>query len=86
MLYGLYSIKDELVSFGPLFVSDNDQTATRLLLNGFNAPNSMYSTRPQDYTLYRVGSYDTTSGNIEPCVPTFVTSCSDFRRKDKNED
>lgn len=85
MLYQLYSIKDELVAFGPVFVSENDSTASRLLLNGFNIDNSMYATRPQDYTLYRIGSYETETGNIDPCTPQYVISCSDFKREKKGK-
>lgn len=83
MLYSVYAVKDELVSFGAPFISENDAAASRLILNAFNIPNSLYSTRPQDYTLYKIGTYDTESGELTPNVPKYITSCSNFKNEVK---
>lgn len=81
MIYNVYAVKDELVGFGMPFISENDMTATRLINNSYNIPNSLYQTRPQDYTLYKIGSYDTESGNIEPINPNYVTSMMNFKKE-----
>lgn len=80
MVYNIYSIKDEVVSFGVPFICDNDAAATRMLQNAFNIDNSIYQTAPADYTLYRIGTFDNESACITSITPTRVVSCSDFRK------
>lgn len=47
-----------------------------------NAPGTVISEYPEDFALYKVGTIDTDSGEVVPCLPDFVINAVDLR-KDK---
>jgi hypothetical protein len=64
MIYGVYSIKDAKTSFMPCNVDYNDASAIRNFEHAVMAPDSLMRSHPADYTLYRLGSYNTETGFI----------------------
>lgn len=84
-----YSIRDKLAGFGYPTVDLNDQTARRNFAVAVNNPqvNSM-SFAPGDYDLYKVGFFDTETGQIlslESGVPEFVVSGTSVFNVDDNK-
>lgn len=66
MVYGVYAIKDAKTSFMPCNVDYNDASAIRNFEHAVMAPDSLMRSHPADYTLYRLGSYNTEIGTILP--------------------
>ena len=64
MIYGVYAIKDAKTSFLPCNVDYNDASAIRNFEHAVMAPDSLMRSHPADYTLYRLGSYNTETGII----------------------
>lgn len=66
----LYSIKDaKSGNFANPFSSYNDQVAVRdfkILCKDKN-PNNLVGAYPEDFDLFRVGSFDDKTGEIVPC-------------------
>lgn len=60
--YGLYSIRDNVAEeFGPVFVAKNLQVAIRNFRMTFKGNEGLF---PEDYTLYVLAEFDSTSGVI----------------------
>ena len=64
MIYGVYAIKDAKTSFMPCNVDYNDASAIRNFEHAVMAPDSLMRSHAADYTLYRLGSYNTETGII----------------------
>lgn len=65
MIVNLYSVRDILTGYGYPFVQPNDDAALRnfrFLLT--RESGSEFSVKPDDYSLYRVGRFDTDTGSI----------------------
>lgn len=79
MKYGLFSIRDHLVGYGYPVISDNDNTARRDFENLVLTPSfDKFRKRPQDYSLYKIGEFDTESGKIDAFdAPVYVSSATD---------
>ena len=80
MVYKLYCIKDECVGFVPPMAMENDNVAKRSFEHICSAPDSLYQTRPQDYSLYCVGDFNNVTGEIVPLLPFRVCEASDYVR------
>lgn len=63
MVYGLYSIKDELEGFAPPVMIQDDKMAKRWFKTNFEN-NIMMKSNPTDYSLWLVGYYHTGKGII----------------------
>lgn len=74
MTYGIYSVRDNKVGFGAPFVDMSNQTAIRGFAFAVNQKSEVMSFAPEDYDLYRVGSFDTEKGEVEHCMPEFLVS------------
>lgn len=89
MIYGIYSIRDALTGFLPFTIEINDDIAKRNFESAIlNADHSLFFTHPDDYSFYRLGSFDADSGEIEtPAVPVFLCSASSvYGMRDKRGD
>lgn len=69
MIYGLYAIRDAKSGYLSVTMDTNDYTARRNFENACNRSGSLFASHPSDFDFYRVGSFDTDSGNIEPVQP-----------------
>ena len=63
MNYPVYCIRDAVLdAFEPPFVALHDAAASRSFRNALDDPDSPYSKNRNDYSLWRVGEFDTDSG------------------------
>lgn len=78
MIYGVYAIRDVKVGFLSPAVEINDDIAQRNFENAIlNADHSLFFTHPDDFSFYRLGTFDSNSGVIEPsALPEFICSAS----------
>lgn len=63
MIVNMYSVRDNLTGYGYPFVQPNDEAALRnfrYLLT--RESGSEFSVKPDDYSLFRVASFDTDTG------------------------
>lgn len=63
MKYNVYSVRDVLNGFGSPICDFNDKTAIRNFRSAFRNGSSV---DPRDYDLFRIGSFDTDSGELIP--------------------
>lgn len=73
MVISIYSVQDALNGFGPLSLQNNDAAAYRSFAEVFK---DVYS--PSDYSLWKIGSFDTNTGEIITEVPTVICRATDF--------
>ena len=71
MKLNLYSIKDKQDQFKQPFVYVNDALVLRHLNNSLKDKNE-FSLNPEDFILYRVGSFDTETGILESDIKHIV--------------
>lgn len=77
MTYGIYAIKDSLNGFMSPIVDSNDPSAVRNFAHAMSDNKSVFYTHPSDFTLYKLGEYDSESGFIESfSTPQFIESGS----------
>lgn len=72
MIYSLYAVKDDLCDFLAPVCHPNDPVAMRAFqyaFSTFGTDSSIGAFRPTDFSLYRIGTYDTLKGLVESCVP-----------------
>lgn len=75
MILGIYAMRDHKSGFLTPTLDSDDKIAIRNFQLAFKAArnDSLFANFPEDYSLYRLGSYDTDSGEITSCaVPTFL--------------
>ena len=82
MIKGVFAIKDTKSEFWSPFAHFNEQTAQREFALMVNSIDNPVAQNPADYELWQVGSYDTTTGVIEPLL-LFV--CNGFSVKKVSE-
>lgn len=65
MRVSIYSIRDAVVrEYNTPFTAANDPTALRMFVNAGRKPDSGFAMNPGDYELYRIGEFDTESGEV----------------------
>lgn len=69
MKYFLYAIKDAKSRFMPCNVDVNDGCAIRNFEHAVRQPDSLLRSHPNDYSLFKVGSYEDVCGTVEPISP-----------------
>lgn len=63
-IFGIYAVKDELTNkFMQPFYYETDSEATRTFKTNVNNI-KIWHDNPSDYSLYRLGSFDQSNGNI----------------------
>lgn len=64
-LQRIYSVYDEKAEeFSPPFYATNDRMAQRIVVESSKGNGSMLGAYPEDFKLYALGSFDTTTGDI----------------------
>ena len=68
MTYGVYVIRDDLTGYLMPSFDCNDPSAVRNFSAAVNAQRAgnLLHTNPADYTLYKIGVYDTAIGALAP--------------------
>lgn len=73
--YPIFCVRDSKSGFEPgLLIDQNDATALRGFGYQINNPNGIRSYSPGDYDLFKIGFFDTDSGQIEPMLPEFISN------------
>lgn len=70
MIYGVYVIRDVKVGFLTPTFDVNDQSAIRNFCHAVVSSDSILSTYASDFSLYRIGSYDSDDGFLSPLCPS----------------
>lgn len=84
MEYELYCIYDAATNkYGIPMAQQNDAEAMRSFAHECMKSDSIWNSHPQDFVLYRIGTYDINYGIISAnSTPERVCCASDFVRKD----
>lgn len=78
MKYGIYVIRDQRTSFLTPTVDINDAAAMRNFEHAIQDRNSLFYSHVEDYSLYRIGTYDSDLGVIEPEMATLLADGKSF--------
>lgn len=82
----LYSIKDtKLGKFGMPFTAPNDDIAKRSLTSTIRAGGNNISEYPEDFQLFKLGSYDDDTGELTTEVK-FLANATEFTKKGDNNE
>lgn len=75
MNFGVYCVRDSKVGFATPNVDSNDATAMRNFAFALSERNNtVMSFRKEDFDLFKLGVFDSVTGEIIPCSPTIVCS------------
>lgn len=77
MIYGIYAVRDVKAGFMTPTVDLSDNTAARNFSHAIKTSDSVFASFAKDFDLFRIGSYDTDTGEILPSKPEHVISGSD---------
>lgn len=83
MKYNVYAIQDELAGFLGLTLDVTDDQAIRNFEFAINKEGTMYHDFAKNFSLYRLGSYDSESGEIVPKKELVIEATSLKRKKGK---
>lgn len=77
----VYAIKDNVAGqFYPPELAETDGIEIRNVSLSVNGEfRSMIKMRPQDFSLYKIGSYDVKTGLIAPCEIEFLVNLIDLK-------
>lgn len=75
-VFCIYDIKAE--SYLPPFTAMNDAMALRMVATAANDESSTFHQHAEDYSLWRIGSFDQNSGMIEPDVGNCLAKAFDL--------
>lgn len=77
MDWTVFSICDgKAGSWLPPFFARSEGSAIRSLMNALSDVNSDFSKYPEDYTLYRIGTFNDDSGSLDGYSPVAVVRCA----------
>ena len=82
MIYGIYSMRDKLDGYMGLKLEGNDNVAIRNFSILVNDPSLSVSYNPDDFDLYKVGTFDSDSGELCHCKMAELVD-SDDRAEDE---
>lgn len=74
MIIKVYAIKDKLQGFLTPTCNVNDECAKRDFAFALNNNPGIMNFSPKDYDLYRIGEYNSDSGEIDKTLPIFICS------------
>lgn len=74
MLFEMYAIKDCKSGYLQPSCDVNKDVAVRNFAQAVQAGNGLLGFAPEDFELYKVGTYDTDSAVLTPCNPEFICS------------
>lgn len=85
MIYGVYSIYDSAAHvFTAPTIDISDASAVRSFQQAIANSGSVMNFKPDDFSLYQVGSFDVETGELEPFTPPsrlIVGSDGDYRKE-----
>lgn len=82
MVFGVFAIRDVKSGWLAPTVDQNGECAIRNFEHACMRADSLFFTHPGDYSLYRIGFYDTETGTLEPAIPpVHLVDASAFFKK-----
>lgn len=73
MNLNVYSLFDQAAeAFTQPFFLHNDGLAIRAFQDNVNAPDTNVGQHPEQFTLFKLGSYNDTNGELSPITPTSI--------------
>lgn len=82
MILSIYSVKDDLTGFQQPTFEINEQVAMRNFAYAINEVKGILSANPNDFSLFKVGEFDTDTGVITCCDPKIIVRADSILRKD----
>lgn len=84
MIMKLYSVRDRLTGFCPLFSADNNDVAIRVFVMSFK--NQQLSVPLEDLDLYFIGEFDTELGLLDTTSsPVFIARGASLMEDGKDD-
>lgn len=82
MIYGIYSVRDSATGFLNISLDVNDKAAIRNFGHACKNTDSLFFTHSSDYTLYKLGEFDTDNGEIiNEAIPKRIICADEFERR-----
>lgn len=85
MLKHIYAIRDYQVGYTNLVVEENEAVAVRNLKVALRNPDTLFHNEPKDFALFRLGAYNTETGDIIPNEPILVAEVYNLISELRNE-
>lgn len=82
MVRPVYAIRDKKAGFLQPMVDQNDETARRNFAYAIQHGDSIFMAFPDDYDLYKIGEFDSESGQMVGNLPEFICSARSFLVKE----
>lgn len=85
MKHTVYSIHDTRVEEWSMpFFQPTDQHAIRSFTTAVNTDdkNNMLNVYPRDFMLYKIGTFETDTGMLNPCNPELITAAHTVLKKE----
>lgn len=76
MKYPIYSIRDAKIGFMSPTVDMNDPAAVRNFAHAVRNSASLMNSHPNDYALFRIGEFDSETGEVTACLPANIADAS----------
>lgn len=83
MILGIYAIRDQKTGYLPITVEQNDLSAIRNFEHAAQNVKALFYTHPEDFDLYKLGSYDNETGAVSPQDPVCIMT--GFNAKNRGE-
>lgn len=80
MIYGLYSVKDERTDYNAPFQARTDEEAKRNFAAIVNDKNTTVGQFPEDYSLYKVGTFNSENGYIIGMEPELLIRAKEISK------
>lgn len=81
MVFDLYAIKDCKSGYLAPQCDSNKDLAVRNFAQAIASGSSIMGFAPEDFELYKIGTYDTDCGLVTSCTPEFITSALSLKEK-----
>lgn len=76
--FDMYAVRDVKTGFLSPFCETNEATARRSFARAIASPDALMHSNPEDFSLYRVGTFYPDSGEIDDCLPQLICQAVDF--------
>lgn len=73
----VYSVRDARTGFLTPTVEVSDQVARRNFEHAIASGPSLFTSHPEDYSLWCIGSFDTDTGELSPVTPGVLLQATD---------
>lgn len=78
MLKNVYCIHDSKAGYGAPVLEDNDEVAIRSFSLAFQDSTTLINKFPEDYRLFRLGTYDSKTATFDLIIPVSISHALDF--------